>query len=168
MIGIPFRDDPNRFRQNVVYRRNNGNLYISDDAASKTVMPVDANAIAELAAEWRAATSLETRARFLKLFRAHFLDAPHRGTFLDVVAPLGDDDAKFTLDELLTVCGAGTDECAVGIDVELLRELHAVFSTVPDSSHPTTLAEFNYKFDAAGRLSNLETGSPFHFVSQVH
>lgn len=47
-------------------------------------------------------------------------------------------------------------------------EFHkGLLKTVPQDN-PTSLADFNYHFNEKGELRNIETGKPFHYISETH
>jgi hypothetical protein len=57
---------------------------------------------------------------------------------------------------------------ALAGDASCLARFEAMMKTVPATTCPKTLADFNYAYDSEGCLRTLDGGFGFHFVSQQH
>jgi len=50
---------------------------------------------------------------------------------------------------------------------DMLSYLESVMKTIPEEDNPQTLEQFNYHY-VDGKLVNIDTGLPFHWVNQKH
>lgn len=50
---------------------------------------------------------------------------------------------------------------------DLVAYLQAVIKTIPISDNPKELSDFNYHY-VNGKLVNMDTNTPFHWVNQAH
>jgi len=51
---------------------------------------------------------------------------------------------------------------------ELINYLESVMKTIPPIDNPTSLDQYNYHYNEQGKLVNIDTGKPFHWVNQRH
>jgi len=51
---------------------------------------------------------------------------------------------------------------------DTIKYLESVVKTIPDFDNPKSIKDFNYEFSEDGKLRNIDTAKPFHWVNQAH
>jgi len=59
------------------------------------------------------------------------------------------------------------EETADNESEQLIAYLRAVVKTIPEKDNPKEISDFNYHY-VDGKLVNIDTGTPFHWVNQAH